>query len=41
VNADYMKQYGVQIAGVIRGYLDAHKEVDLEALRSLIQAALA
>jgi hypothetical protein len=29
------------IAGVIRGYLDAHKEVDLEALRSLIQAALA
>jgi hypothetical protein len=29
------------IAGVIRGYLDAHKEVDLEELRSLIQAALA
>jgi hypothetical protein len=29
------------IAGVIRGYLDAHKEIDLEALRSLIQAALA
>ena len=29
------------IASVIRGYLDAHKQVDLEVLRSLIQAALA
>jgi len=28
-------------ADVIRGYLDANRQIDLEALRSLIQAALA
>jgi hypothetical protein len=29
------------IASVIRSYLNGHQKVDLEALRSLIQAALA
>jgi hypothetical protein len=29
------------VAGVIRDCLDSHKQIDLEALRSLIQTALA
>jgi hypothetical protein len=39
--AQQREQKSNAIAGVIRGYLDAHKEVDLEALRSLIQGVLA
>jgi hypothetical protein len=39
--AQEREQASNAIAGVIRSYLDAHNEVDLEALRSLIQAALA
>ena len=39
--AQQREQKSKAIAGVIRDYLDAHKQVDLEALRSLIQAALA
>jgi hypothetical protein len=35
------EQKSKAIAGVIRTYLDGHRQVDLETLRSLIQAALA